>query len=107
MDFEILFVFHLDEAECELNCKPIDMNYFAPLKDRVADGTSCFSPIDFVKQNRSGRAMCVEGVCKVRFYAFTNIKCYHLDQRLQNNRFSQNYCLFSRFFSIPDHQGVN
>lgn len=48
-----------------MNCKPIGMNYFALLKDRVIDGTSCVFPVDFVQQNHSGRAMCVDGVCKV------------------------------------------
>lgn len=57
---------YLDEAECELNCKPVGMNYFATLKDRVVDGTSCLFPVDFVRQNHSGRAMCVDGICKVR-----------------------------------------
>lgn len=60
-----LFIFS-DEAECELNCKPIGMEYFATLEDRVVDGTSCYSPVDFVKRNTSGRALCVEGICKVR-----------------------------------------
>lgn len=60
-----LNLIHLDEAECELNCKPIGMNYFALLRDRVIDGTSCLFPVDFVQQNHSGRAMCVDGVCKV------------------------------------------
>lgn len=68
-----LNLIHLDEAECELNCKPIGMNYFATLRDRVIDGTSCLFPVDFVRQNHSGRAMCVDGICKVssiRFYRF-------------------------------------
>lgn len=49
-----------------MNCKPIGMDYFAMLKDRVIDGTSCSFPVDFVRQNHSGRAMCVDGICKVR-----------------------------------------
>lgn len=61
----VCILIHLDEAECELNCKPIGMNYFALLRDRVIDGTSCVFPVDFVQQNHSGRAMCVDGVCKV------------------------------------------
>lgn len=66
---------YLDEAECELNCKPIGMNYFAMLKERVIDGTSCWFPVDFVRQNHSGRGMCVEGTCKVRA-DFSLIKFY-------------------------------
>lgn len=62
-----LNLIHLDEAECELNCKPIGMNYFALLQDRVIDGTSCLFPVDFVQQNHSGRAMCVDGICKVSY----------------------------------------
>lgn len=70
-DFELNY---LDEAECEMNCKPIGMNYFATLGDRVIDGTSCLFPIDFVRQNHTGRAMCVDGVCKVRHTNF--YQCY-------------------------------
>lgn len=51
------------------------MDYFAMLKDRVIDGTSCSFPLDFIRQNRSGRAMCVEGICKVR-NLFSLIKFY-------------------------------
>lgn len=54
-----------DDAECELNCKPMGMSYFATLNDSVIDGTPCQYPVDFVHRNHSGRAMCVEGVCKV------------------------------------------
>lgn len=41
------------------------------LKDRVIDGTSCSFPSDFIRQNRSGRAMCVEGICKVRIISLS------------------------------------
>lgn len=51
------------------------MNYFAMLKDRVIDGTSCWFPVDFVRQNHSRRGMCVEGTCKVRA-DFSLIKFY-------------------------------
>lgn len=51
------------------------MNYFAMLKERVIDGTSCWFPVDFVRQNHSGRGMCVEGTCKVRA-DFSLIKFY-------------------------------
>lgn len=58
-------LYFLDDAECELNCKPINMNYFATLNDRVIDGTSCSYPSDHLKRNNTGRAICVEGICKV------------------------------------------
>lgn len=61
-----------DDAECELNCKPIGMNYFATLNDTVIDGTACYSTVDFARRNISGRAMCVDGICKVKtFEKFT------------------------------------
>lgn len=57
----------LDDAECELNCKPVGLNYFATLNDRVKDGTSCFKPSEFLKlrRNHAGKAICVDGICKV------------------------------------------
>lgn len=67
IDFEfILFV--ADEAECELNCKPVGMSYFATLGNRVVDGTGCTFPIGYANRKHSGRAMCVDGMCKVRNY---------------------------------------
>lgn len=54
-----------DDAECELNCKPIGMNYFATMSNTVIDGTTCYTPTDFARRNISGRAMCVDGICKV------------------------------------------
>lgn len=57
----------IDDAECELNCKPIGLNYFATLNERVVDGTSCFKPSEFLKlrRNHAGKAICVDGICKV------------------------------------------
>ncbi|KAJ6649911.1 A disintegrin and metalloproteinase with thrombospondin motifs 7, partial [Pseudolycoriella hygida] len=54
-----------DDAECELNCKPVGLNYFATLNDRVVDGTSCFKPSEYLKlrRNHAGRAICVDGIC--------------------------------------------
>lgn len=93
MSNENQFVFWCaDEAECELNCKPVGMNYFATLNDRVIDGTSCLLPVDFVKQNHSGRAMCVEGVCKVSIFQFQTIlwcwsrSCWFMKNRSNNDR---------------------
>lgn len=60
-----LFKIPTDDAECELNCKPIGMSYFATLNETVIDGTACSYPVDYVRRNHSGRALCVEGVCKV------------------------------------------
>lgn len=57
-----------DDAECELNCKPIGMNYFATLNDVVIDGTTCYSSVDFARRIISGRAMCVDGICKVKTF---------------------------------------
>lgn len=76
-----------DDAECELNCKPIGMEYFATLDDRVVDGTTCSQPVADVLSKRqrrrhgrapddnlattsaspsaARRAICVDGVCKV------------------------------------------
>lgn len=56
----------LDEAECELNCKPIGLNYYATLNERVIDGTNCLRPIESARLKYTGPAKCVEGVCKVK-----------------------------------------
>lgn len=54
-----------EERECELNCKPIGMNYFATLNDMVMDGTSCHRPAEYFTSNYRGSAVCVNGICKV------------------------------------------
>ncbi|KFB40992.1 AGAP010001-PA-like protein [Anopheles sinensis] len=56
-----------EDAECELNCKPIGMRYFATLNKTVIDGTPCIKPTEYFRNNEStvGRGICVEGVCKV------------------------------------------
>lgn len=55
----------LEDAECELNCKPKGMKYFATLNSSVIDGTPCFRPAEYYRSNYRQRAMCVDGVCKV------------------------------------------
>lgn len=56
-----------DDAECELNCKPLGMKYFATLNDTVIDGTPCQRPAEYYrsKSTYASRAMCVDGICKV------------------------------------------
>ncbi|XP_050084758.1 thrombospondin type-1 domain-containing protein 4-like [Anopheles aquasalis] len=53
-----------EDAECELNCKPIGMRYFATLNKTVIDGTSCIKPTDYFRRSNGRRGICVEGVCK-------------------------------------------
>lgn len=53
-----------DDAECELNCKPLGMKYFATLNNSVIDGTACFRPAEYYRSNYLGRAICVGGICK-------------------------------------------
>ncbi|XP_054741573.1 thrombospondin type-1 domain-containing protein 4 isoform X1 [Anastrepha obliqua] len=53
-----------EDAECELNCKPVGMKYFATLNSSVIDGTPCFRPAEYYRSNYRQRAMCVDGVCK-------------------------------------------
>ncbi|ALC39280.1 CG6232, partial [Drosophila busckii] len=55
-----------DDAECELNCKPMGMKYFATLNDTVIDGTPCQRPAEYYRTQSSAwsRAMCVDGICK-------------------------------------------
>lgn len=54
-----------EDAECELNCKPVGLNYFATLNNTVIDGTPCSKPAEYYRRNFQGRAVCVEGICKV------------------------------------------
>lgn len=54
-----------EENECELNCKPIGMSYFATLNDMVMDGTSCHRPAEYFTSNYRGSAVCVNGICEV------------------------------------------
>lgn len=37
-----------DDAECELNCKPLGMKYFATLNETVIDGTACSRPANVI-----------------------------------------------------------
>ncbi|KAI9577970.1 hypothetical protein GQX74_014114 [Glossina fuscipes] len=54
-----------DDAECELNCKPVGMKYFATLNDTVIDGTMCYRPAEYYRYNYQEGAVCVNGICKV------------------------------------------
>ncbi|KAI9579551.1 hypothetical protein GQX74_006088 [Glossina fuscipes] len=51
-----------DDAECELNCKPIGMKYFATLNNTVIDGTMCFRPAEYYRYNYQEGAVCVNGI---------------------------------------------
>lgn len=57
-----------EDAECELNCKPIGMKYFATLNKTVVDGTSCNTPSEYFRRRDNAKAICVEGICKVRIF---------------------------------------
>ena len=60
------FVSSTDEAECELNCRPVNQRYFARLKEYVIDGTTCTKP-HITPKNSSlvMKNICVDGICKV------------------------------------------
>lgn len=56
----------LDDAECELNCRPINQKYFAKLKEYAVDGTYCTNIHEKPKSHsNSSKAVCVEGKCRV------------------------------------------
>lgn len=57
----------LDDAECELNCRPVNQKYFARLREYAVDGTTCYKIHNPPKGSNisSERAVCVEGKCKV------------------------------------------
>lgn len=56
----------LDDAECELNCRPVNQKYFARLKEYAVDGTHCTKVHNPPKNSvGSERSVCVEGKCKV------------------------------------------
>lgn len=59
-----------EDAECELNCKPIGMKYFATLNRTVIDGTPCSKPMEYFRRNNSKRAVCVDGICKVSNHSY-------------------------------------
>ena len=64
--FILIYCFNsVDDAECELNCKPVGMRYFATLNKTVIDGTECTKPAEYYRKNGLVKAICVEGVCKV------------------------------------------
>jgi hypothetical protein len=56
----------VDDAECELNCRPVNQKYFARLRETAVDGTHCLKIHNPPKNNASfDRGVCVEGKCKV------------------------------------------
>lgn len=56
----------LDDAECELNCRPVNQKYFARLKEYTVDGTHCTKVLNPPKNNVSyEQSVCVEGKCRV------------------------------------------
>lgn len=62
-------VIFIEDAECELNCKPIGSKFFATFNNTVVDGTLCSRP-DVARKHFKGRSICVEGVCKVSDYLY-------------------------------------
>lgn len=52
------------------------MSYFATLNETVIDGTMCTRPTEYLKRNYYGRAICVEGTCKVSFFLLIYIIYY-------------------------------
>jgi hypothetical protein len=56
----------VDDAECDLNCRPVNQKYFARLREYAVDGTHCLKILNPPKNNASfDRGVCVEGKCKV------------------------------------------
>lgn len=41
------------------------MQYFATLNKTVIDGTECSKPSEYFRRRDNGKAICVEGICKV------------------------------------------
>lgn len=66
LEFSVYDGNFVEEAECELNCRPINQKYFARLREHAVDGTPCLKVHNPPKNNSSfDRSMCVEGKCKV------------------------------------------
>lgn len=64
--FILFWIYILDDAECELNCRPINQKYFAKLKEYAVDGTHCTNIHEKPKNHsNSSKAVCVEGKCRV------------------------------------------
>lgn len=62
-----LFFCFTDDAECELNCRPVNQKYFARLREYAVDGTRCEKIQNQPKNNITyEHGVCVEGKCKVR-----------------------------------------
>ncbi|CRK93989.1 CLUMA_CG007515, isoform A [Clunio marinus] len=56
-----------DDAECELNCRPVNQKYFARLREYAIDGTNCSKVHNPPKSNVAyERSVCVEGKCKLK-----------------------------------------
>lgn len=68
--FYWFFHIQIDDAECELNCRPINQKYFARLREYAVDGTHC-SKVHLPPKSSNGnetsyeKSVCVEGKCKV------------------------------------------
>uniref|UniRef100_A0A1A9ZH78 Uncharacterized protein n=1 Tax=Glossina pallidipes TaxID=7398 RepID=A0A1A9ZH78_GLOPL len=62
--FKNALTHRVDDAECELNCKPVGMKYFATLNTTVIDGTMCYHPAEYYRYNYQEGAVCVNGICK-------------------------------------------
>lgn len=73
-----------EEKECELNCKPIGMNYFATLSDMVIDGTSCYRSAEYFTNDYRGAAVCVNGICNVCSFFFSKYYSEHFVIELMN-----------------------
>lgn len=54
-----------EHNECELYCKPIDSDIFISMNQSVTDGTPCNRPSIYYTHYYRGKAVCVEGICKV------------------------------------------
>lgn len=55
-----------EHNECELYCKPIDSDVFISMHQSVTDGTPCEKPAIYYTHHYRRKAVCVEGICKVR-----------------------------------------
>ncbi|CAD6997442.1 unnamed protein product [Ceratitis capitata] len=88
-----------EDAECELNCKPLGMKYFATLNSSVVDGTPCFRPAEYFRSNYRQRAMCVDGVCKSNNKNTTQITVLEVDIFLLLKYFLKQYFFANSSFT--------
>lgn len=56
-----------EHNECELYCKPIDSDIFISMNQSVIDGTPCERTAIYYTHYYRRKAVCVEGICKVRY----------------------------------------